>query len=111
MLLHVHVPLFLQQYDHRPVQEKHSDHQFSVVAKQNPNVLRFNESAYILGSSRDSADAYKKNAFNQVESDKLLSNRKVPDTRHSRFVGCLCVVKRLDLPWRLAEWLLELRQS
>ena len=82
-----------RQYDHRPLHERHGDHQLPVVAKQNPNMLRFNESAYILESSRDSADAYKKNAFNQVESDKLPSNRKVPDTRHSRFVWCLVVVR------------------
>lgn len=88
-----HTTFHFPQYDHRPLHERLSDQQFPVDAKQNPNTLRFNETVYILGSSRDNTDAYKKNAFNQAESDKLPSNRKIPDTRHSRFVACLWLVK------------------
>ena len=88
----------MPQYDHRSLHEKHSDQKFPAIAKQNPNTMRFNETAYILGSARDSDDAYKMNAFNQVESDKLPSNRKVPDTRHSRYLGCLW-----ELSWRLTN--------
>lgn len=46
-----------------------------------PNLEGFNETTYIHGIQRD-PDAYKRNAFNQEESDKLRSDRSVPDTRH-----------------------------
>ena len=52
------------------------------VAAKSPNLAGFNETAYILGSIKDAKDAYKYNAFNQEESDKLLSDRTVPDTRN-----------------------------
>ena len=46
-----------------------------------PNLEGFNETAYVTGSLHD-RDAYKLNAFNQEESDKLPSDRSIPDTRH-----------------------------
>lgn len=51
-------------------------------AAKSPNLAGFNESAYILGSIKDGKDAYRYNAFNQEESDKLPSDRTVPDTRN-----------------------------
>ena len=99
----MHATFYFPQYDHRPLHVRHGDNQLPVNALQNPNTMQFNETAYILTSSKASNDAYKKNAFNQVESDKLPSNRKIPDTRHSRFVGRLWVVKTLDLSWGLMK--------
>ena len=49
--------------------------------KRSPNLVGFNETLYLLTASRD-ADAYKKNAFNQEESDKLPSDRSIPDSRN-----------------------------
>ena len=82
------------QYDHRPPDKKNSlphledNDNIAVVVKPNeklsaksPNLEGFNETTYILTSGRD-GDAYKRNAFNQEESDKLPSDRSVPDTRH-----------------------------
>ena len=41
------------------------------------------ESAYIAaGALKPGADAYSRNKFNQAESDRLASNRGVPDTRN-----------------------------
>lgn len=46
----------------------------------------FNEREYIdAGGLKPGEDAYKRNKFNQAASDKLPSNRYVPDTRGS---GC-----------------------
>lgn len=49
--------------------------------KKSPNLEGFNESRYITSAHKD-RDAYKLNAFNQEESDKLSSDRGIPDTRH-----------------------------
>lgn len=44
----------------------------------------FNEASYIRrGSLNPGEDPYVRNRFNQQESDKLPSNRVIPDTRHS----------------------------
>ena len=67
-----------------PVQNEREDEkpEKSRRVHHSPNLLGFNETAYILGDGRDSRDVYKRNGFNQVESDKLPSDRSVPDTRH-----------------------------
>uniref|UniRef100_A0A5S6N182 Polypeptide N-acetylgalactosaminyltransferase n=1 Tax=Xenopus tropicalis TaxID=8364 RepID=A0A5S6N182_XENTR len=44
---------------------------------------------------RPGQDAYARNKFNQVESDKLLMDRSVPDTRHEQ---CRKKTWRVDLP-------------
>ena len=45
----------------------------------------FDEEAYIAKTRvGPRQDAYQRNKFNQVESDKLQSNRDVPDTRHRK---------------------------
>ena len=42
----------------------------------------FAENSYIAGDSlREGEDKYSRNKFNQEASDKIASNRKVPDTR------------------------------
>lgn len=43
--------------------------------------MGFNETRYIFTEPKDK-DSYKKNAFNIAASDKLTSDRKIPDTRH-----------------------------
>ncbi|CAI8012813.1 Polypeptide N-acetylgalactosaminyltransferase 2 [Geodia barretti] len=90
-------------YDHRPANKKLNSHaevpvdyhqvkQDQQVAeddsplkdqpkKVSPNLIGFNETKY-LRSSHKNSDAYKLNAFNQVESDKLHSDRLIPDTRN-----------------------------
>lgn len=56
----------------------------------------FDEKAYVARKRlRVGEDAYGKNRFNQAESDKLASNRDVPDTRHYK---CQEVKWRDDLP-------------
>lgn len=88
------------QYDHRSLDQRLRSHRVNNVelegenapkpekskegelAAKSPNLQGFNETAYILGDMRDRVDAYKYNAFNQEESDKVASDRSVPDTRH-----------------------------
>ncbi|XP_069980081.1 polypeptide N-acetylgalactosaminyltransferase 2 isoform X3 [Penaeus vannamei] len=54
------------------------------------------EEAYIAAATlAPGADAYTRNKFNQAESDKLASNRDVPDTRH---FTCRKKEWRTDLP-------------
>ncbi len=48
-----------------------------------PNLEGFNQTDYIRTGHRDS-NSYKLNAFNQEESDKLPSDRSIPDTRNYR---------------------------
>lgn len=90
-----------EQYDHRPANKKLNSHAevpvdynhahedpvvvqdgpHEVKSKISPNLVDFNETKY-LQSSHKNADAYKLNAFNQIESDKLHSDRHIPDTRN-----------------------------
>ena len=104
------------QYDHRPANKKLNSHaevpvdyhqvkQDQQVAeddsplkdqpkKVSPNLIGFNETKY-LRSSHKNSDAYKLNAFNQVESDKLHSDRLIPDTRNYKWEdGKRCVSTR-----------------
>ena len=63
------------QYDH----SIKTDRRVLKVGK--PNIADFNETLYIRSEAKD-RDAYKKNAFNLAASDKLASDRQIPDTRH-----------------------------
>ncbi|XP_064404041.1 polypeptide N-acetylgalactosaminyltransferase 2-like [Halichondria panicea] len=94
-------------YDHRSPNEKviHSNEILSHEKPleklplersepHSPNLVGFNETHYMLTAPRDH-DAYKKNAFNQEESDKLASNRAVPDSRTRM---CRSVEYDKDLP-------------
>lgn len=48
-----------------------------------PRKLFLDEEAYVAAATlRPGDDAYSRNKFNQAESDKLPSNRVVPDTRN-----------------------------
>ncbi|OCT80006.1 hypothetical protein XELAEV_18026822mg [Xenopus laevis] len=56
----------------------------------------FNQDAYVGATVvRPGQDAYARNKFNQVESDKLLMDRSVQDTRHEQ---CRKKTWRVDLP-------------
>ncbi|XP_045593722.1 polypeptide N-acetylgalactosaminyltransferase 2 isoform X2 [Procambarus clarkii] len=58
--------------------------------------LFLDEEGYIAAATlAPGADAYTRNKFNQAESDKLASNRAVPDTRH---FTCRKKKWRVDLP-------------
>jgi len=105
----------LPQYDHRRAEvriegagnhaaENMADkNKGSVVAvskgegsnRRSPNLEGFNESLYIRTARKDQ-DTYKLNAFNQAESDRLHSDRAIPDSRHYRWAWscvyvCICV--------------------
>lgn len=83
------------QYDHRlsgkykdkneVASSKFQKEQLGNRKKYSPNLEGFNETAYIYGVQQD-VDTYKRNAFNQEASDKLHSDRPIPDTRHYRLV-------------------------
>uniref|UniRef100_A0A8C5MU84 Polypeptide N-acetylgalactosaminyltransferase n=1 Tax=Leptobrachium leishanense TaxID=445787 RepID=A0A8C5MU84_9ANUR len=56
----------------------------------------FDQDAYVgVTAVRPGQDAYARNKFNQVESDKLRMDRSVPDTRHDH---CRRKPWRVDLP-------------
>lgn len=55
------------------------------VKVKSPNLEGFNETDYIAKGRHDT-DAYKLNGFNQEASDKLSSDRTVPDTRSYQYV-------------------------
>ncbi|XP_050732839.1 polypeptide N-acetylgalactosaminyltransferase 2-like isoform X2 [Eriocheir sinensis] len=58
--------------------------------------LFLDEEAYIAAATlAPGKDAYSRNKFNQAESDKLASNRAIPDTRH---FTCRKKQWRTDLP-------------
>ncbi|CAH1261913.1 GALNT14 [Branchiostoma lanceolatum] len=46
--------------------------------------INFDGRTYIEGGLHDTKDSYKRHAFNLAESDKISSNRLVPDTRNYR---------------------------
>lgn len=90
------------QYDHRPPDKKlHEEpiHYDNIPDNQlgkpkplvSPNLIGFNETQYLLASHKNS-DSYKLNAFNQMESDKLASDRPVPDTRNYKLVCPKCAL-------------------
>lgn len=96
------------QYDHRPPDKKLQEepiHYDNIPDNQpgkpkplvSPNLIGFNETQYLLASHKNS-DSYKLNAFNQMESDKLASDRPVPDTRNYKLVWpkyiCMCAENR-----------------
>lgn len=69
--------------------EPQSEQEISNV-RWNP---KFDEKAYIAATAlKKGEDAYKRNAFNQAECDKLPSNREIPDTREYRYVHTVVVV-------------------
>ena len=64
----------------------------------------FDERAYIsAGALRPGENAYARNKFNQEASDKLPSNRDVPDTRSGRSGSC-GFYKNMWLPWVKKNW-------
>lgn len=65
--------------------QRSSYHETSSLTHQNHHThYYFDEISYIKhGSLRAGEDPYIRNRFNQEESDKLSSNRGIPDTRHS----------------------------
>ena len=65
---------------------KHQQDQSGKNKRNSPNLEGFNETAYVFAVKRDS-DSYKRNAFNQEASDKLQSDRSLPDTRHYKLVN------------------------
>ena len=71
------------QYDHsQPHNVVKNDGVTELVKPVDHRTLKgFDEKAYI-DATRAKDDPYGRNAFNQVESDKLASDRDVPDTRH-----------------------------
>lgn len=54
------------------------------IPQKQPNIrLDFDEHAYIMADSRNNdGDPYQQHAFNQMASNKLRSNRSIPDSRH-----------------------------
>lgn len=47
----------------------------------------FDAAGYVAGATlKPGEDAYAKNKFNQAASDRLASNRDIPDTRMSQYV-------------------------
>ena len=58
-------------------------HDSEGVKHKSPNLEGFNETLYISSAHKDQ-DSYKLNAFNQEESDKLRSDRAVPDSRNHK---------------------------
>ena len=59
------------------------DGQLKSVTNHLKKNLFIDEEGYIAAATlKPNADAYVKNKFNQMESDKQPSNRLVPDTRH-----------------------------
>lgn len=54
-----------------------------ITKVRSPNLEGFNETDYIAKARHDT-DAYKLNGFNQEASDKLNSDRTVPDTRNHK---------------------------
>ena len=48
------------------------------------SIALFDEKSYIDATRvKAGEDSYARNAFNQLESDKLVKDRDVPDTRHA----------------------------
>jgi polypeptide N-acetylgalactosaminyltransferase len=72
-----------RKYDHsQPHNVVKKDGATMLVKQGDHRTLKgFDEKAYI-DATRAKDDPYGRNAFNQVESDKLASDRDVPDTRH-----------------------------
>lgn len=62
---------------------KNSIFETSSLHSMRHNRYYFDEDSYIRrGSLLPGEDPYIRNRFNQQESDKLASNRAIPDTRH-----------------------------
>ena len=51
------------------------------------HLITFDVKKYLEATQlKDQSDVYKRNAFNQWESDKLAADRSIPDTRHAKCV-------------------------
>ena len=51
-------------------------------------LIKFDVKKYLEATRlKDQSDVYKRNAFNQWESDRLAPDRSVSDTRHALYVN------------------------
>lgn len=71
----------IKKYDDRSLLNWGARDDGKIPRGRSPNLEGFNETFYISTGHKDK-DSYKLNAFNQEESDKLASDRKIPDTRN-----------------------------
>ena len=71
----------IKKYDDRSLLNWGARDAGMIPKGRSPNLEGFNETLYISTGHKDK-DSYKLNAFNQAESDRLESDRRIPDTRN-----------------------------